>query len=796
VRLFRIAPHWPLALCGLLWVSGLQAQEASAAFTHDEKLQQELLQVYQGMNADYVPRTEHLKESGEPVYINRLIREESPYLLQHAHNPVDWYPWGEEAFAIARESDKPVFLSIGYATCHWCHVMERESFENETIAKILNENFIAIKVDREQRPDVDESYMTAVQMMTGSGGWPLSGFLNPQAQPFYGGTYFPPAAFGDLLQRVSTVWVDARPDLDEQAGKVANALKTATSLSAKVREVGQQDVAAARNQLMSTHDSLQGGFGQAPKFPRESALEFLLDQALRPGGDDVLEAADFTLERIAAGGIHDQIGGGFHRYAVDPDWLVPHFEKMLYNQAALARVFNRAWLITGNPERRRTAQRALNYVLRDMTSPDGLFYSATDADSGEGEGEFFIWSEEELQTVLGEDDAELATSVWGVTASGNFENRNILHLEGTLAEAAAAQQLSPAELETRLESIGERLLVERAKREAPLRDEKLLTAWNGMMITAFSEVGDATGNQRYIDAAIKAADTLLAGNKREGDRLWRSRFNGRWSVAASQNDYAFLAEGLLALYDVTSEKRFLQATETLLQTMNADFWDDTNGGYFLGEPLSGGAALPNRPKAIYDNAQPSGNAAAARVLVRLWRRTGNQDYYDRALQLFGAFSEDLSRGASNFTYLLLALSELQDGETGRKQYAANGRVHAVASVEDQQLVISVSIADGWHINANKPLQEYLIGTSLLDAANAPMPGVTYPEAKRQVLGFQRSELALYDQQIQIRAPLPENPLAMVGNNMPVALNIQACNDKVCLAPETLLLNVALAATAQ
>ncbi|MBX2824281.1 MAG: DUF255 domain-containing protein [Gammaproteobacteria bacterium] len=779
-------------MSAFLGVSAAHSSDSTAGFDRDAELLQDLQAAYSAMGADYVPRTEHFNEQGEPVYINRLIKEESPYLLQHAHNPVDWYPWGKEAFAAAKAADKPIFLSIGYATCHWCHVMERESFENETIANILNEHFIAVKVDREQRPDVDSSYMTAVQMMTGSGGWPLSAFLNPAAQPFYGGTYFPPAAFGDLLERVAVVWVDSRTDLDEQAEKVASALKSATSLSEKVREVGPQDIFSARQQLMSTHDSLQGGFGDAPKFPRETALEFLLDQALRPAGDDVLEAADFTLERIAAGGIHDHVGGGFHRYAVDPDWLIPHFEKMLYNQAALARVYNRAWQITGDPERLRAAQRTLDYVLRDMTSVDGLFFSATDADSDGGEGNFFIWTEDEIRSLLPGEDAELVMSVWGVTAAGNFEHKNILHLEGSLAQAAADQDLSVAELTARLDVIGKVLFAEREKREAPLRDEKILTAWNGMMITALAEVGEATGTARYINAAVAAADTLLAGNQREGNRLWRSRFNDRWSVAASQTDYAYLAEGLLALYDVTSERRFLDQAKALVQTMNTDFWDDSEGGYFLGEPLAGGAALPNRPKAIYDNAQPSGNAAAARVLVRLWRRTGTPEYYDRALNLFGAFSADLARGASNFTYLLLALSELQEGETGHRQFAANGNVRVSARVDNRQLVVRVNIAEGWHINSDQPLQDYLIGTSLMDAANEPLAGVNYPAAKRQVLGFQRSELALFDDQIEITAPVPASPVAQVGNNMPVVLNVQACNDKVCLAPETVILNVALA----
>ncbi len=365
-----------------------QSSTTVIAMNTDPALTHTLLKAFEAMGDGYAPRTTHFLDDGRPRYINRLIREDSPYLLQHAHNPVNWYPWGEEAFNTAKHQDKPVFLSIGYATCHWCHVMERESFEDEAIAVLMNENFISIKVDREQLPDVDALYMNAVLMMNGSGGWPMSSFLDTDGRTFYGGTYFQPDQFSSLLQRVSTLWEDNQSSLLDQAARIADALKQANHLADTATDVGARQIDAAMETALNQFDDFQGGFGDAPKFPQESLLHFLLDQAERSDNADALNAAHFSLQRMAAGGIHDQIGGGFHRYSVDNDWLVPHFEKMLYNQGSLARNYTQAYRLTGDEDHARTARRILDYVLRDMRSEDGLFYSATDADSDGGEGRF------------------------------------------------------------------------------------------------------------------------------------------------------------------------------------------------------------------------------------------------------------------------------------------------------------------------------------------------------------------------------------------------------------------------
>lgn len=753
------------------------------------ELKENLVVAYQALGPDYIPRTEHLDKNGRPVYLNRLILEDSPYLLQHAHNPVNWYPWGEEAFAAAEATNKPVFLSIGYATCHWCHVMERESFENEAIAELLNANYIAIKVDREQRPDVDSLYMTAVQMLTGSGGWPMSSFLNQKGQPFYGGTYFTPVGFTNLLNRIGKVWTDSRDLINDEAEKVSRALEQANQLSEAVRELGIADIEQAVQELADSHDDLQGGFGQAPKFPREPSLIFLLDQAARQLNAATLEIANFTLHQIAAGGIHDQVAGGFHRYSVDPAWLVPHFEKMLYNQAGLSRAYTMAYKLTGDLQHARTVRRLNRYILREMLAADGTFYSATDADSGGGEGLFFIWTQAELEEVLGEEDAKFATEVWNLTAEGNFEHRNILHLQGPMVEVAAEQGITLDALSARLDDISEKLLAKRQEREAPILDNKIITAWNGLMITAMAEAGDVLNEPAFIVAAQKAADTLWSAARRSDGSLWRARLNDRWSIDASQPDYAYLAEAYVTLFDVTGELRYLGYAEQLITVMNNLFWDGEDGAYFMGGEEVAGTALPSRPKALYDNALPSGNSVAARVLVKLWRRTGNEKYYDSAIKVFNAFSGLITRGPSNFAYLLTALSELQNAESGDLQYAGRGKVRVQGKVDGEFLKIAIAIEEGWHINSALPLQDYLSGTALLTREGEPLGQVVYPDAERAVLGFQRSELALYDGEIVITAPVPENIKMLNGAIVPVVVNLQACNDKTCLAPESVGLNV-------
>ncbi len=750
-----------------------------------EELVDSLVEAYKLRGDNYSPRTEHWLENGDPAFINRLILEDSPYLLQHAHNPVNWYPWGEEAFALAKEQDKPIFLSIGYATCHWCHVMERESFENVEIAKLLNDNYIAVKVDREQRPDVDASYMSAVTLQTGRGGWPMSSFLNVETQPFYGGTYYPPEVFTDLLNQITDVWSNGRESIEAQATEISEAVVANGRLAGKASEIGTIVVDRAVEQIVSSFDELQGGFGAAPKFPQESKLFLLLDSARRDSNEEVLNAAHVSLVRMAAGGINDQVAGGFHRYSVDNDWLVPHFEKMLYNQALLSRNYLHAYLINGDPEHKRTTERVLDYVMREMTSPEGGFYSATDADSEGAEGTFFVWTPEQLIQTLGKDDAELAIELWNVTERGNFEHSNILHFSDSFAELASVRDHTAAELIEKMDAISGRLLTARQAREKPILDDKIISAWNGMMITSFAEAGDVLNKPEYIEAAIRAANFIWDNNRAQNGHLLRAYYAGSASVDSAQEDYAYLAESYLTLYDITGKKGWLTRSEALANTMQEKFWDDFEGGYFLGTEKVG--AL--RPKDLYDSSIPTGNAVALRVLTRLWRRTGNEVFKQRADALLVAFSGYLEAYPSAFSYMLMAANELLQGEAGHRQYIARGNVKIETRIVNDEVHIGVNMAPGWHVNANKPNQDYLIATQLLGSDGDEIAQATYPQVISKTLGFSSGEeLALYEENVVIKAPLPEHSEPLHA----MTLQLQACDETTCLAPEDVPISVSLA----
>jgi len=783
-----------LLIAAMLHLPGALAQSSDipeVAMNEDAALSAQLVRAYEALGNDYKPRTEHLFADGHPRYINRLISEDSPYLRQHAHNPVNWYPWGDEAFAVAKAQDKPVFLSIGYATCHWCHVMERESFENEAIAGLMNEHYISIKVDREQLPDVDALFMSAVMMINGSGGWPMSSFLDTEGRPFYGATYFPPDNFTQILERVDKLWQDERETLVEQAEQVSAALTRLNDTSSEATEVGHRELERAITQAQESFDPINGGFDGAPKFPREPTLYFLLDQATRPftntiAAEAALLMADLSLQHMAAGGIHDHVGGGFHRYSVDSQWLVPHFEKMLYNQAALARNYSQAYQLTGDRQHERTARRILDYVLRDMTSKSGMFYSATDADSEGEEGVFFIWTPEELVEVLGKEEAQLAQTVWNVTGEGNFEGTSILHTPQALGEIASQLPLSVHELQGKIDSWSEALRTARELREHPLRDEKFISSWNGMMISAFAEASDRLDNPAYLETAIKASDAVWKTLRQDDGSLYRTAFDGKASIDGTQADYAYLAEGYLAVYDATGERLWLDRAQQLADIMDEKFWDETNGAYFMGGTAVSGASLTSRPKDLNDNSIPSGNSVALRVLSRLFKRTGEPVFEARANELIAALSSRISQQPAAFYYLLTGIGEHLDGEAGNLQYGGRGVVQAKAFKRDDKMIVSIALADNWHINSDQPLQDYLIATALTDSAGNALSNVQFPDAAVRTLGFQRSELSLFENTLEIQADWPDSDheLAVLVN-----LKLQACNDEVCLAPESLPLTV-------
>jgi len=748
---------------------------------------------YEAKGPGYEPRTEHLRSDGSPVYVNRLILEDSPYLNQHAHNPVDWYPWGPEAFEKARREGKPIFLSIGYSTCHWCHVMEKESFDQEEVALLMNRWFVSIKVDREQRPDVDEVYMTAVQLMTGRGGWPMSSFLTSDGKPFFGGTYFPRATFVDLLQKAAAAWQQQQPQLLEQAQEVADRVARVTATAGEVEQVGIELAASAVEQVLAQHDERLGGFSRAPKFPHEPTLLFLLERALRTGDRKALAAVETSLDHMARGGIADQVGGGFHRYSTDSRWLVPHFEKMLYNQAHLARAYLEASRLTGDLLFERIARQTMEYVLRDMTSPEGAFYSATDADSEGREGEFFVWTPEEIRAALPAEDAELAIRLFGVTDAGNFEGSNILHLSRTLADSAAELNLTLPDLLARLDDIRQRLSEVREERIHPLRDDKIITAWNGMMITTLARAGDALGEERYLEAARRAADFLWKHNRRDDGRLWRVYLDGSSSVAATHEDYAYLAEAMVTLYDATGERRWLGRAISLARVMLTLFWDESAGGFFLSEDDHGGRLLV-RPKSPMDGAIPSGNSVAVRVLAMLAERTGEALYRQKAEATLAAFSSQMRRAPTAFGYMLLGADELLQGGVGSLEYGARGAVRAMASLDldegsSGRVTVMVDLADGWHINSDKPLQAELVPTRLaVEGDVLELTGVEYPKAEQVMLGFEDEPVAVFQGTVRIGGTAVVNS-GYRPRVARLALTVQACDDKKCLQPEELSFEV-------
>jgi uncharacterized protein len=567
---------------------------------------------------------------------NRLATETSPYLLQHAENPVDWYPWGDEALTKAREEDKPILVSVGYSACHWCHVMEHESFENDEIAATMNDLFVNIKVDREERPDLDSLYMSAVQSMTGHGGWPLNVFLTPDGTPFYGGTYFPPddrmgmPGFPKVLEAVASAFKERREEVEENAQQIRELLRRATRELPKPDDVTAELLAEASEQLAQSFDARNGGFGGAPKFPQPAAIEFLLRQDKRGGGQREAIMVQRTLDRMASGGIYDQIGGGFHRYAVDAIWLVPHFEKMLYDNAQLASVYLAGYQAYGEDRYRQVAEETIDFVARELTDPNGGFYATLDADTAGHEGLFYTWTADELNEALGEEDAAIAKRWFNVETDGNFEGRTVLATPRTTADVADRLAINEEVLTESLVRLRHRLLEVREQRERPGRDEKVITAWNGLMLRAFADGSRILDRDDFRGVAERNGEFVLQHLQRDG-RLLRSWKDGDARIGGFLEDYAFFIDGLLALYRATLNGRWLDEAMRLADVMVAEFGDTDGAGFF---DTSANQETPvARPRDLHDGATPSGNSVAADVLLRLGAMTGNEDYSSRAGEL-------------------------------------------------------------------------------------------------------------------------------------------------------------------
>lgn len=580
-------------------------------------------------------------------HTNRLIQETSPYLLQHAHNPVDWHPWGEEAFERAKKENKPILLSIGYSACHWCHVMEHESFEEEDTAQLMNAHFVNIKVDREERPDLDQIYQNAVQLfIRRGGGWPLTMFLTPEKVPFYGGTYFPPEdrhglpAFSKLLEIVSNTYREKQEEILKTAEQVRTAMGEMSggqSAPAK-REIDPHLLQGAAESLGRTFDTKNGGFGGAPKFPNTPALNLFLRYYQASGEETYLTMVTYALGKMAWGGIYDQLGGGFHRYSTDDRWLVPHFEKMLYDNSQLARLAFAVLQATGQDFYRKIGEEILEYVLREMTDPLGGFYSTQDADSEGEEGRFFVWTPREIKAILGDEIGTLLCRHYGVTEGGHFEGKNILHVRQPLDNLAKERGMTTEELERVVGEGKRKLFLEREKRVKPFRDEKILTSWNGLMIGAFVDGYNVTRNGRYLAAAQQGADFLWTHLHKEG-RLLRTFKEGVAKLNGYLDDYAFVIDALLDLYEATSDLTSLDRAQRLTTRLIDQFWNEGQGGFFF--TSKDHESLIARYKSPIDQSIPSGNAVAALSLLRLFYITGDASYYDKAEKTLQFFSESM-----------------------------------------------------------------------------------------------------------------------------------------------------------
>jgi len=615
--------------------------------------------------SSYTPRTKHLNPDGWATFTNRLFLESSPYLLQHAHNPVDWYPWGDEAFQTAADLNRPVLLSVGYSTCHWCHVMEEESFEDQEIARYINENYVAIKVDREERPDVDAIYMAAVQALTGRGGWPMTVWLTPDRKPFYGGTYYPArdgdrgagAGFLTLLKKIKESYHDRKDLVNQTSQQLTDVVNQMLAPDAVGLLPGNDIMQNSFQSYQSRFDSINGGLKGAPKFPSSLPIRFLLRHSQRFKSSEALDMATQTLDKMAAGGIYDHVGGGFHRYATDETWLVPHFEKMLYDNALLVLDYLEGYQLTGNPEYRRVVEEVLHYVKRDMTSSDGAFFSATDADSltpdgHRKEGYFFTWTLQEIDKLLGPELANLIKETHAVGSFPNFEDRHILNSPESISDLAKRLQLEEQHLRIQVRKGLNMLRSERERRSHPLRDEKILTAWNGLMISAFARAGFVLDEPVFIESAARATTFVLDHLHTQG-RLQRSYMDGVARHNGYLNDYAFLVAGMIDLYEATHDIYWLKKAMELEKTLARYFEDSENGGFFMTSIDHEELIAREKPK--HDGALPSGNAIATINLLRLGAFTSNAGYLIRAEKALKAFSGALSANPTAMAELQLAL---------------------------------------------------------------------------------------------------------------------------------------------
>ncbi len=697
-----------------------------------------------------------------------LAKAASPYLRLHAGDKVIWSQWGDEAFARAKALDRPVFVSFGYTACHWCHVMQETHFNDPVIAAFINENFVPVVVDRERRPVLDETHMLVTEMLTRQGGWPNNVFLTPDRQPIYGIGYVPPENFMELMTAIRAAWTDDRPGLLAESSRMAAVLTDYLTRREQSREVTPDLLRQVSSALVSEFDEFAGGIGEAPKFFRQPILMFLLRRAERDGDAAALAAVERTLKAVRSGGIHDHLEGGFHRYAVDPGWRVPHFEKMLYDQAQMADAYSVAYRVTGNADYAATARKTLDYILADLTAPGGAFYATRDADSEGEEGTYYVWTEDQLRSVLGAELGRKAAAWFGEIADGDMAGKIILNKDQLPAEAARA-----------LPGLFARLAETRAGRQKPRRDDKIIASWNGLAIVAFARAAMVFDDQRYRDAAVKAADFLWHRLRAPDGSLRRIYFDGEASIEAQLEDHASLARAMLFVYDLTGTPKWLDRARILADAMVAKFGDPEIGDFYASKSAGGFSVVKPRS----DGDMPSGNALALDVLARLARRDGDPDRRRATEMAVAALSGLAVNDSLGGVSILSAIDRHQNGEGGVVRHAGRGKARIRLRVGVGRLVARVTLAKGWHVNGAEPLQDYLIPTRLfLTKAGQPLVvPVDYPAAKVKKLAFNDTPVAVLEGTVDIAADISKFEGPVVDGQ----LRLQACSDTICLAPETL-----------
>ncbi len=700
----------------------------------------------------------------------RLVSASSPYLRLHASDLVKWHTWSDETFALARKLNRPLLVSFGYTACHWCHVMQETHFNVERIAKAINDKYIPVIVDRERRPELDETYMLVTEALTQRGGWPNTVFMTPDRKPFYGTGYIPASDFSRLLGAITEGWEQRKGELVSEAERLSKVLQRYLTRREGARELKPEVITQAADMLVKQFDEFVGGLGNGPKFFQPTVLMFLLQQAERNNDTAALSAVETTLQAIASGGIHDQIEGGLHRYAVDPAWRVPHFEKMLYDQASMTAVYVEAYRITGKQEYGRMASKIADYVLNDLTSPEGGFYATRDADSEGEEGTFYVWSDKQLVEILGKDDAAYAVRIFEVVPDGEMAGKIILNRD------QIRNQTVP-----RVERILAKLAAARQARTKPQRDEKIVVSWNGLMISALARAGLILGNQKYSQAAITAGQFLWDNLRDKQGNLMRSYFSGRAEVKAELVDYAFLANSFIHLHDLTGKAIWLTRAKTLFQTMEEHFADKEAGDYYSSQGTAGFGRLKSRQ----DSDISSGNGMALDLLVSLTNRTSGTTLARRSERLIAALSGIATKNPTSGASVLMAADRFLRGQNGPVQFAGGGVVRAHAAYTDAQdkLVIRLTVAEGWHINAHKPLEDYLIATdlSITKAGRQHSAVISYPKPQIKRLGFSKNPLALLEGEFQILITPQKGSAAPYD----IKLEIQACSDQVCLTPDLL-----------